>query len=61
MATTMLYIDPDDETTRTAMQRARDAVGRRQEDIDKACRVLEEECHGRRDKAGTPSAQGLNL
>lgn len=43
MATTMRYIHPEAETTREAMQRARDSVDRRaKEAVERARRALNE-------------------
>ena len=43
MATTMLYVHPEDEPTRQAMQRARDSVDRRaKEAVERARRAVEE-------------------
>lgn len=43
MATTMRYIHPEDETTRQAMQRARDSVDHRaKEAVERARRAQEE-------------------
>jgi hypothetical protein len=43
LATTMRYIHPEDETTRQAMQPARDSVDRRaKEAVERARRAVEE-------------------
>ena len=55
MSTTMRYIHPEDEPTRQAMQRARDAVERRAKDaeaVQQARRALLDEAKSR-DKIGT--------
>ena len=58
MSTTMRYIHPEDETTRKAMQRARDAVDlRAKEAIDQARRAIEDSKNRDNfgDSAGSPS------
>jgi hypothetical protein len=57
MATTMRYIHPEDETTRQAMQRARESVERRAtEAVERARIAMQEAQQGRdnfRDSADT--------
>ncbi len=47
MATTMRYIHPEDDTTRQAMQRARDAVDRRVNEAVERARLALEKSEGR--------------
>jgi hypothetical protein len=54
MATTMRYIHPEDETTRQAMQRARDAADRRAEDAVERARRAREEAQSRDSFRDTP-------
>ena len=60
MSTTMRYIHPEDETTRQAMQRARDALERRAKDaeaVQHARRAALEEAQSR-DKIGDIGPNG---
>jgi hypothetical protein len=47
MATTMRYIHPEEDTTRRAMQRARDAVDRRTQEALLTARKAIQEANGR--------------
>jgi hypothetical protein len=49
MATTMRYIHPEDETTRQAMQRARNSVDRRAKEAVERARCALAEAQGRDD------------
>lgn len=53
MATTMRYIHPEDETTRQAMQRARDSVDHRAKEAVERARRAVEEAQGRDDSRDT--------
>lgn len=59
MATTMRYIHPEDENTRQAMQRARDAVHRRAQEALERARQAMEEAQGR-DKIRDSAGKGLD-
>jgi integrase len=59
MATTMRYIHPEDETTRQAMQRARDSVDRRAEEAVERARRAMEQAEGR-DEIRDSASNGLD-